>query len=238
MSIRADLDQLLALQALDTERDAALKSRAQIDNGAGAQAQVTKAQAESDLGANQSSQTARELKDAELELASVETKVKSYDQKMSSGTLTNAREIANVEKELHQLHRQRSTLDDKILNLMDQAERDREAATSKAEHLKQAHQLLDSKKSQGRQTLDRLNTEIARLDSNRPAIVQSLSGNPLLTKYESLRARAALSGLAIVKIDSDRHCSGCHLPVSQQYAERVREAASMVTCENCGRILA
>jgi predicted nucleic acid-binding Zn-ribbon protein len=238
MSIREELDLLLALQDIDSKRDISLKSRSKIDNGNDAKSALDKAKIEAESAKVYASQSAAALKDAELELASVESKIKSYEQKMNSGSLTNAKEIANVEKEMHQLNRQRGALDDKILNLMDQAESSKSASDAKAEHLKHAYQSLEDQKSLSRQSLDHLNTQLNRLESERSSLVECLTKSTLLTKYEALRQRPAAVGLAIVKIDSDRHCGGCHLPVSQQDFERVKEAKGLVLCENCGRILA
>jgi predicted nucleic acid-binding Zn-ribbon protein len=238
LSIRTELDQLLELQVLDTQRDLALRSRSQIGNIKSAQDNLTLAQAEADAAKSAMNLSARALKDAELELASIETKIAAYEQKMRSGQLTNSREIANVEKEMHQLNRQRSSLDDKILNFMEQSEIAHTLSAGKDSRLQASQIALDNQRELSRQTLEKLNTQINRLDSERGAIAECIGDGALVKRYEALRARPATAGLAAVKIDSDRHCGGCHLPVSQQYAERVKEAASIVTCENCGRILA
>jgi predicted nucleic acid-binding Zn-ribbon protein len=238
LSIRSDLDRLLDLQALDSERDAALRSRAQLDKGVKAQAALDLAQTEAEQAHSTLTITTRSLKDAELELASVESKIADYEQRMRSGKLTNSREIANVEREIHQLSRQRSALDEKILELMDQAELQRTTTRQKDQRLSEAQQAFTDQRELSQQALEHLNSSISRLELNRASMAQALSANQLYAKYESLRARPASGGLAIAKIDPDRHCGGCHMPVSQQYAERVKEANQLVICENCGRILA
>ncbi len=63
-----------------------------------------------------------DLKDTELKLEGVETKRKNYQQKLYQGTVTNAKELANIEKEIEALGRQRSDLDGKVLELMEQVE--------------------------------------------------------------------------------------------------------------------
>jgi predicted nucleic acid-binding Zn-ribbon protein len=238
LSIHEHLDRLLELQAVDSERDLCARQHMQLDSGAKAQAALDAAQNESKQAHAAASASAGSLKDAELELSSVETKIADYEQRMRSGKLTNPREIANVEREIHQLSRQRSVLDDKILNLMEETEKDNEAVVTVDRRLHEASQALSDQRELSRETLDRLNQCDKRLGLQREALVSQLKGNALYTKYESVRAKPSSGGLAIVRVDSDRHCGGCHLPVSQQDAERVKEAAQSVICENCGRMLA
>ena len=238
MSIRADLDRLLEIQALDSEHDAAVRSKTQIDTGAKAEAAMNAAQTGADAAHTAASLTSRNLKDAELELASVETKYSSYEQRMRSGKVTNSKEIANFEKEMHQLSRQRSTLDDKILNLMEQTEKDQATFGNADSQLRAASQALTDQRELSQKVLDRLNGVIDRTSAARSSLAECMDGSPIYAKYAALRAKPSTGGLAVVRIDSDRHCGGCHLPVSQQYAERVKEADALVTCENCGRILA
>ncbi len=63
-----------------------------------------------------------DLKDSELKLDGIETKRKNYQQKLYQGTVTNAKELSNIEREIEALGRQRSDLDSKVLELMEQVE--------------------------------------------------------------------------------------------------------------------
>ncbi len=235
-TLREDLDLLLELQKIDSDRDRLTRTRAHLDNGTVQQAKVATALAALEQARAESSGLSGSLKDSELELKGVEDKVKQYEQRMRSGQVTNAREIANVEKELNQLHRQRATLDTKILELFDQVENAKERL-NEAEARSTAEQSeLMSVKNHYRSSIDRIDAETRNLNDRRAAQVAQIGDPALLKKYEAIRSRPQSSGVAIARVD-DHHCSACHNQISLMDATRVTDAKQLVTCENCGRLL-
>src|SRR5579875_409108 len=120
--LQDQLQALYALQQIDTQILRAKRAQAALDNGAQAsqQAQVAR---DAELARRDAlHRLSAELKDSELKLSGLETKRKSYQQKLYQGTVTNARELSNIEREIEALGRQRSDLDGKILALMEQTE--------------------------------------------------------------------------------------------------------------------
>src|ERR687886_568955 len=59
-----------------------------------------------------------EQKDNELKEEAIETKRKNYQQRLYQGSVTNPKELSNIEREIEALGRQRSDLDGRILELM------------------------------------------------------------------------------------------------------------------------
>ena len=121
-TLRQNLDALLQLQQLDSERDKLVRQKNTLDTGANLTQAVAAAQSDYEHKAAELFSINGSLKDAELELASIEKKIKDYESKMRQGAVTNTREVMNFEKEFNQLNRQRAALDDKILNLMEKSE--------------------------------------------------------------------------------------------------------------------
>ena len=234
-SLGENLQALIALQQIDTQVQRARKAQAGLDNGATATAAWEAAQAAAQAARDALHHVSGALKDAELKQSGVEAKQKSYQQKLYQGGVTSARELSNIEREIEALGRQRSDLDGKILELMDQAEgaqadadgadvRARAAETKRAETVA-AYQ-------NRRKALDQ---EIAEAVQKRVGAVGAVSDAALLKRYEDIRARAG--GLGIARIEG-ADCGGCHMTLPSSVVKTVKEAQQAQTCENCGRLLA
>ena len=236
-TLRATLDQLLELQKIDTDRDRAVRAQRALDPGTQATAEATRAQSAAASVRLEQQQTTTALKDAELELASLEKKIKLYEDRVRSGVISNSKELMNIEKEIGQLVRQRSALDETILSLMDKVEQGRvtvaesEAQASEADQKRQA--VLDGAQAE-RSRIDGL---IADLGRRRGESAGMIEDKALLQKYETIRARNNSSGIGIGRTQENT-CGACHMQVSSIEAAKARAGDTLVLCENCGRIMA
>jgi predicted nucleic acid-binding Zn-ribbon protein len=225
---------LYAVQQKDTLILRAKRSQANLDNGTAASAAATEANDAAKLKRDTLHKLAGDLKDSELKLETVETKRKSYQQKLYQGSVTNARELANIEKEIEALGRQQSDLDGKILELMEEVEQ-AQAETSVADakaHAAEGHrtEILASFRSR----YDALALELSALAQQREAAAAGVEDKAAFKRYDSIRVKA--SGVGIAKIEGDT-CGGCHMKLSSTLIKTVKEQAQIQTCENCGRLL-
>ena len=235
--LRTTLDKLLALQAIDTQRDKLARARKQLDPGVEQQKQALAASDNAKTVAATLAENSGALKDAELEQQGIEGKAKRSEDQMRSGKMTNPREIANIERDLNQLQRQRLALDDKILHLMDAVESGKTKLVQAEAASSQAARALSTQQATYRANLEKNDQESRQLDAERPGAAAAIGDAALLQRYEALRVRPATGGLAVARI-VDRHCTGCSGQVSIQEEQRVRDAKVVATCDNCGRILA
>lgn len=228
------LQALYAVQQLDSQIQRAKKTQAGLDNGREATAQAEAAQNNAQVKRTALQKLSGDLKDTEMKLDTLETKRKSYQQKLYQGTVTNAKELANIEKEIEALGRQRSELDGKVLELMEQVEQ-AQADLTVAEA--QAHQ-ADSHRadvlSAYRSRYDALELELSDLNRRRPEEAAKVEDKALLKRYDEIRARAG--GLGIAKIEGSA-CGGCHMTLPSVLIKAVKEGTQPQTCENCGRLL-
>ena len=99
------LTALYAVQQIDTRIQRAKRSQSTLDNGAEAEKESETARSNAAQKRAELHQVAGNLKDSELKLETIETKRKNYQQKLYQGSMTNAKELANYEKEIefHQL---------------------------------------------------------------------------------------------------------------------------------------
>lgn len=233
--LKTNLETLLALQAIDTERDRAMRSRAQLGVGK-VDVDAESAHEASEAARGHFSEVHGALKDAELQLSAIESKIKSYEQRQRSGQATNSREVANIEREINQLIRQRAALDGRILELMDEVDTSRVAAAAAQKRSEEASQDSATQKTLLRASMEHLDAAINRLNNERLGAVAAVADANLLKRYEALRTKPSTAGLAVAIIE-EMHCSGCRTQVSSMDADRVRNSEALVLCETCGRIL-
>jgi predicted nucleic acid-binding Zn-ribbon protein len=233
-SVPETLAALYAVQQIDTQILRAKRSQSSLDNGTAAAAAAAAANAAAQAKKAELHRSAGDLKDNELKLSTVETKRKSYQQKLYQGSVTNAKELANIEKEIEALGRQQSDLDGRILMLMDEVEQAQVAssAADAAAHMAEGHrtEVIAAYRSR----YEALTLELVSLTQQRDSAAASVEDKAALKRYDDIRAKA--SGIGIAKVEGDT-CGGCRMKLSSTLIKAVKEQALIQTCENCGRLL-
>jgi predicted nucleic acid-binding Zn-ribbon protein len=228
------LSSLYALQQVDSQIQRAKRAQAALDNGAAATEAAQAAQGEAQRRRTAWQQAAGDLKDSELKLEGVETKRRNYQQKLYQGTVTNPKELANIEREIEALGRQRSDLDGRILELMEQVEQDQAALAAAEAAARQADGHRADVRAAYRSRYDALDLELSALAERRRAAAALVDDQALLKRYDDIRAKAG--GVGIARIEGGA-CGGCHMTLPAGTVKAVKEGAQAQTCENCGRLL-
>ncbi|MEO7718397.1 MAG: C4-type zinc ribbon domain-containing protein [Capsulimonas sp.] len=232
--LRETLEALLALQQIDTQIQRTRKTQAGLDNGAEARTKATAIRAQANASNQEYHKIAADLKDTELKLASVENKAKTNQQRMYQGAITNVKELANLEKEIESLGRQRSDLDGRVLELMEEAEAKKTAAELADAEAVQAEGHHQSTVAQYHSRFGTLGGELTELTAQRNEAAKQIEDKTLLKRYDDIRARAAGVGIARVV---DRTCGGCHMQLGSQAINMALGGDDLAICENCGRML-
>lgn len=233
-SVRETLTALYAVQQIDTLIQRAKRSQANLDNGTAAGAAASAANAAAQGKKTELHALAGDLKDNELKLSTIETKRKTYQQKLYQGSVTNAKELANIEKEIEALGRQQSDLDGRILMLMEEVEQ-AQAESSVAEaqaHTAEGHRA--EVVAAYRSRYDALSLDLSALAQQRESGAAAVEDKAAMKRYDDIRVKAG--GIGIAKIEGDT-CGGCHMKLSSTLIKTVKEQVQMQTCENCGRLL-
>ena len=145
------------------------------------------------------------------------------------------RELTALQEEIAALGRRQRALEDKLLELMEEAEpveaelhslRDEragldEVAVNAAADLADAEAEIDS--------------ALAVLQSRRFDAAIPVPA-ALLSEYETIRGR--MGGIGVARLSGDR-CGGCHLMLSAMEADRIKHLPpdEVAHCEECGRLL-
>ncbi len=233
-TLNENLQALYALQQIDTQIARARRTQTQLDNGAQATKDAQDAQAHATAQVVALHKISTDLKDSELKLAALETKRKAAHQRMYQGSITNAKELANIEREIESLGRQQSEMDTRILEYMEQVETAQTTASTAQAAAREADTKRADTLAKFQSRFEALSLEMADATRRRPAAVAEVEDPALLKRYEDIRAKHA--GIGIAKIE-DGNCGGCHMKLPSADVKVVREGVKPQTCENCGRLL-
>ena len=227
------IDRLLRLQGLDQEWDEKLllyqSARAKL-----ADQSELKAQRETQRQRSQRLATQRALlRDAELELESLQRRGRQVEVDLYSGRITAPRELESLRQDGEYLKRRISEAEDQALALMTEVD-ELESAVSKAQ---EALDAFEARWASERQSLSNQFRELhARLQQLKVAR-QEMRGTldrATLALYEELR-RSKNGEVLSPAIDCV--CQTCRVSLPSRKASLLQSGETVVTCEGCGRIL-
>lgn len=170
----------------------------------------------------------------ENEVEAVRTRTARDERRMLAGGLP-AKELEQLQHEVTTLARRQSSLEDDLLEVMEQHE---DADKALAELISQ-RVVLDGERAELATTRDEVFAEIAAAAAartvERAAIANEIPA-VLLTLYERARDHGGGVGAAALR---HRRCEGCRIELPGSELSSVRGAApdEVVRCDNCGRIL-
>ncbi len=171
----------------------------------------------------------------EDDLASVEARIVEVDRRLYSGVVTIPRELQAMQADRDLLQQRRGTLEDEVLEAMGEREPLDEAVSA----LEAERRRLDDEGSRLRATIAEtqvtLDAELAGEEAKRAASAVGLPTD-IVTLYEGLRTRHG--GVGAAPLVGGR-CHGCHLALPATEVDRIKREPpdTLVTCDQCGRIL-
>ncbi len=228
---------LLDLQAADTALAQLAHRRATLPELAAiATAARTAAELQNELidVQTQVDDFAGEQRKLENEVDTVRTRSARDEQRLANGGLP-AKELEGLQHEITSLARRQSTLEDDLLEIMEQregAEGGLADLTRRRDALLAEQAALEERRDAQFADIDR---QSAQRGSERTAIAAGIPAE-LLGLYEKVAAVNGGVGAAMLR---QRRCEGCHLELAGNELTAVRNAEPelIVRCENCRRIL-
>jgi predicted nucleic acid-binding Zn-ribbon protein len=224
---------LYQLQLLDSELDQANHQLAQVTAALGESEALQQARAAVDAAKKELLAARTILKDLDLEVTGLATKISQQEKLLYGGQKMSPKEAANLQDEVASLKRWQEKREEVLLEAMVAAE-EAEAA------LEQAAANLSTTQTQwsaGQEDLSRqkavLAEQVAELTARRPALVERTDPADL-NEYDRLRKKRAGRAVAAVKNGT---CQGCGVGASQRKVQEARAGAVLVYCGTCGRIL-
>ncbi len=174
------------------------------------------------------------LHDGELEAKTMDTKIRQLEQRLYGGSVNNPGELDGMEKSLAMHRRQRSALDDRLLELMDAVEKTQASVHEKRARLQEAESARSQEIEHLRQEQKSALSRQSGLTVQRDQILSEVDETTLKTYRQLKRAKG---GRAIAQVRHDA-CSVCGMAVPSGHMNRIQAGDEIVICSGCGRILA
>lgn len=181
------------------------------------------------------SDLAREQAKFEREIEQVRSRKDRDEQRLTSGSISVAKQLQDLEHEVATLTRRQSDLEDSELEVMERAETAQaeldELTAQRAAHLA-ARAAAETARDAAFVEID---AELERTAAARAELAASFPAD-LLALYEKLRA--ADGGVGAGEISRGR-CGGCHLDLMNNEKSAIRAAPvdEVLRHEDCGRIM-
>ncbi len=224
---------LYDLQQIDSQLDSYAvrlgEIEAELADDRAVQAALAKAEA-----AEQDWQEAQKaLRLAEQAVQDQDYKIKQAQNRLYSGSVTNPKELEDIQNEVEALKRYREVLEERLLEAMlvvDDAEESYDQAQDQLEHAR-----AQRSQKEARLNGEKAQTEkhVAQLEEKRRNQIAGISEADLET-YKKIRLKRG--GVAVAKVDN-QGCSACGATLGTAAYQAARSPKQLTFCDTCGRIL-
>jgi predicted nucleic acid-binding Zn-ribbon protein len=174
-------------------------------------------------------------KELEEQIGALNERSSGIEKRMYAARGSSTRDLQAMDEEVRHLNQRRGELEDEeLVAMVDQEPIDAALASlaTRTAPIKEKASLLRGEVAVDQAEID---AELATAAASRAAEAARLP-EALAARYEALRTR--LKGTGAARLIGHR-CDGCHLELSSAEVERIRATTpdSVVTCDQCGRIL-
>ena len=171
----------------------------------------------------------------ELELSSIETRLKEVDEKLYSGVITTEKEVKSLQDETGHLKERQDTLESELLEILSQIEDLTVAINEVSSKLEVENEDIQFLEEAIKRTENELNQKVSEAKDRREETVKVLT-DEILKSYEAHREHFPSD--AVVRFNGPT-CNGCHLTMSAMEADRIKglEVGALTECSECGRLV-
>ena len=175
------------------------------------------------------------MRDLELQLQTTREKRDTTEKRLYSGTVSNPKELQDMQQEIESLKKWDAELEDRMLEVMvqvDDAESILEESQTTLETVLQEAAAENQDLLAEKQTLE---ADIVDFRTKRETAVTKVDAVNLKL-YDEMRPQKGNQPIA--RMSEDATCSACGIRQMGVAAKDVRRSDELVTCKNCKRILA
>ncbi len=228
-----EVAELLLLQDTDVSLDGALARLAEIEAALGESEELVAVRETAAEKAAALHVVRAQQKDLELAADSIRTKAAQIETKLYSGSVTNPKELQDLDADLRSLKEQVRKREDELLTLLvqiEEADAEHQAAVAalaaiEGEWRRGQEEMLAEKAE--------IEPEVARLRETRNSQATDVDRR-LIRLYDLLRERRG--GTAVARVERGM-CQGCRISLPMSVLQRARTGVSVVQCVSCERIL-
>jgi uncharacterized protein len=143
------------------------------------------------------------------------------------------KEYSAVLSEIEEVKQEKARIEEEILSFMEQQERG-------AAEVKEAETHFHARESQARSEVAALSeklrvveTDVAVLKSERAQLARDLPVT-VLDDYDRILHHR---GTAVAEVTKPNFCGDCHVTITPQRLQELRQQSTLIHCESCGRYL-
>jgi predicted nucleic acid-binding Zn-ribbon protein len=224
---------LYQLQQLDLELDRLTIECQSIANALQGNAQLQRLRADYAVVQQQLQIGLQTQKEAEWTLDDINRRLRTQEQRLYDGAVTNPKELQSLQQEVQRLRAQQSRQEESALEMIDAAESLQEMAQHREIALKEAEAAWEQERTTLINRQEQSEARKHALQAQRAQLIATIEP-ALLQRYESMRRTK--QGRAVSKVEQDA-CQWCRVILTPSELQRVRISTELQTCMNCGRIL-
>jgi len=223
--------QLYQLQEVDLELESSEQALQQIISQLGRDETVAATREKLALASQRLEELTKQQHSVEWEIDGISGKLANFEGQLYSGKIGNPKELANLQQEVVSLKAQRSGLEDKVLEIMDQAELLTGQVATIGSELKVVEAEWHRRQQQLSVDRDKLEAALSELKDKRRLLSDGIEPRAV-ELYHQLREQKSP---AVVKVVQGI-CGGCRISLPSVELQRAR-GGSLAQCSSCGRIL-
>lgn len=174
------------------------------------------------------------MRDLELQLQSTRDKRANTESRLYSGSVTNPKELQDMQQEIESLTNWLAELEERLLDAMVAVEAAEETLQDAEANLSDVTQQVAAENQDLLSEQQALQSESETLERRRPTVVAKIDPANL-ELYETMRPQKANQPLA--RLTAEETCSACGIKQTGIAAKSIRQGESLQTCRNCKRIL-
>ena len=173
----------------------------------------------------------RDRRQTEQDIEDIENKLKKANEKLSN--IKSNQEYQAALKEIDDLEKDKSLLEDKAIEMMEQAEALETKCDANRENTKKMKRQFKIDSDKITKELKALDQDLDALEKKRKRFSQAVDTD-LLTRYDSIRGHKG--GIAVSPVVKGV-CQTCHLRIPPQEFNELLQGNKLMTCPNCLRII-
>lgn len=227
------IDALRQLQDIDARIDSARAAVARLETDVAAAGTLAQRAAEVQQAKDELHRLEGQQRDLELQAETHRNKIAADEGKLYGGRVTNPKELSSLQDEVAQDRRQLSSIEDRILDLLDRIEETAGQLNDLESLLARETEAHRMQQSTARAQLQQTQGALESLTSQRAATFSQVDAS-LRPTYETLRRQKG--GLAVATVQQ-RTCQACRVALTPAQEQRARIGNEIITCHSCGRIL-
>jgi predicted nucleic acid-binding Zn-ribbon protein len=227
------VSQLYRLQLVDSDRDEKQERLAHIEERLGESQDLVRAREAVTETEGVLAQRRSALRALELEIATLNDKLRKNQDRLYSGRVRNPKELTGLQEEAAALRRRRAELEDDQLELMIAIEDQEAELAERQARLRQIEASWREEQAGLLAEKERLLEQLAELDEERQGMRNRIPPAGLHL-YDDLRQRLGGRAVALLKRGI---CQGCGVDVPTSLARTVERGEGTNFCPICDRLL-